>query len=416
MVDSDAGSAEVSPGTSLERPLVVRTSSAPHVFARVVLFWCAFALGASSVWLGARRAIEVFQIGEVPLAFSLQEIAHDFSTRLGADPARHRIAMIGDSTLWPAKGMRSPDIQTLPARLETALHKYGELADGVTLHTLRIPGLTIAGMYFVSDEIIAAHPDQIVLALNLHGLNREAQRKFSRIEVAGWLRGQQFLEALGLPLFDTGLTTDRLLFYRTLVASGAAPSWRSVEQLQGRAFKLREALAERLDAQLGTRASADLQRGLALAHLGRFTIEVAGRPRMSRESAQRNLAPVLRGVTAREPTLRVLAALLARFRRAHIPTLVYIEPINVEHVRQLGFSLDGLSRSLRSIRRTVESAGAQLADLHAVLPDGAFRDEGDHYTFAGQPNGTFRLASQLASVLRARLPPIAPGDPAHAVQ
>jgi hypothetical protein len=124
---------------------------------------------------------------------------------------------------------------------------------------------------------------------------------------------------------------------------------------------------------------------------------------MSRESAQRNLAPVLRGVTAREPTLQILAALLARFRRAHIPTLVYLEPMNVEHIHRLGFALDGLSQSIRTLRRTVEGQGAELADFHAVLPDGAFRDEGDHYTFAGQPNGTFRLGSQIASALRTTL-------------
>jgi hypothetical protein len=391
MVDSAAGSAEVRLTPSLER------------FVRAALFVCAFALGAGSVWFGARHAVALAHIKEVPLAFTLHETAHDFSRRLAADRARHRIAMIGDSTLWPAKGMRQPNVQSLPARVESALQKYGELADGVTFHTLRIPGFNAAGMYFVSDEIIAAHPDQIVLALNLHGLNREAQRRFSRTEVAGFMRGQQWLEAFTLPLFESGLTTDRLLFYRALVAIGAEHVWRDAEQLQARAFKLRETFAEALDAYAGTSGSADLQASLAGARWARFTVGAAGLPRMSRESAQRNLAPVLRGVTAREPTLQILAALLARFRRAQIPTLVYLEPMNVEHVQHLGLALDGLSRSIRTIRRTVESQGAELADFHAVLPDGAFRDEGDHYTFAGQPNGTFRLGSQIASALRTTL-------------
>jgi hypothetical protein len=136
----------------------------------------------------------------------------------------------------------------------------------------------------------------------------------------------------------------------------------------------------------------------------RLTTEVDKLPRMSKYAAERSLAPLLRGVSPQHPTLRILAAIVARFTRAHIPTLVYAAPINVEHMRRLGLPVEEVDRSLQTIAQVVQQHGGEFVDLHAVLPDRAFRDPGDHFTFDGEPNGTFRLASRVAAALMNSVP------------
>jgi hypothetical protein len=73
--------------------------------------------------------------------------------------------------------------------------------------------------------------------------------------------------------------------------------------------------------------------------------------------------------------------------------------VNIEHIRSLGLSLDGLERSIVTIRQIVESSGAGFVDLHALLPDRAFRDARDHVTPDGEWNGTAMLGEQLARVI-----------------
>jgi hypothetical protein len=390
------------------RPAFVR------VAWRALLFSVGFIASASAVWLAASRAVDAAHIDRVALSFVLHDNALAFRKAFVKVRAPQRVAMVGDSTLMFAEGMKAPRIQTLPERVAAALRKYGERGERIAVKTLRVPGLGPPGMYFASDEIIAARPDRIVLALNLRCFT--SMRSFSYEESAGFMSVGQLLEALRLPMFAAGLTADRLLFYNALVALGADEVWPLVRQLQGRAFKLREHLANSADAAIGSTANADMQFGLGISRWGRTTISVDNLPRVSLEAANLSLAPIVRGLSAQHSGLRILAAVLARFRRANIPTLVYVEPINVEHLRSIGLPLDQLPGSLRTIQRAVEREGAEFVDFHDILPERAFRDAGDHYTFDGQPNGTFRLASALAAVLIDKVSPESIESADNAVQ
>ena len=103
--------------------------------------------------------------------------------------------------------------------------------------------------------------------------------------------------------------------------------------------------------------------------------------------------------TGGQETVEQIEATLERFRRAQIPTVVWVAPVNVEHVRSEGLILEGLEESIATIREAVESTGAGFVDFHALLPDRAFRDAGDHVNALGRSNGTDALGNQLARIL-----------------
>lgn len=357
-----------------------------------------FAAAASGVWLLAQGAVRVADIPELSIGFGLADLAQVFQRIVSSDPTPNRVALIGDSTLMNANGMRKPNVQSLPGRVELSLTKYGD-AGRLKIHTFRMPGLGPFGLYFASQQLVAARPDRAVLALNLRGFSREAIRGFSYVESSGWMPASQLLEALTMPLWDAGLTADRLLLYNALAAFQMDGPWRQTRQLQARAFKLYEPLARWIDKRVGAQGYDQLSAALRHTRWGRTMTDVHGRPRQGRATLERVMAPVLRGLPANHPNLRLLANVLARFRAANIPVLVYIEPFNIEYIRSQGLSLAGLPKTLRNIRRTVEGEGGELLDLHAILPERAFIDAGDHYTFEGEPNGTFLVARRLAARL-----------------
>lgn len=368
------------------------------------MFSVAFVSSAGGVWLLARTSVDAAQIAEVTTSFVLHEHLVGFKKQFAQVHAKQHVALLGDSTLLTAPDMKAPGKQALPERIVAALHKYGEHGEQIVLSTLRVPGLGPTAMYLISQEIIDARPDRVVLSLNLRSFSYDALRTFSYGETAGWLAPSQLFEALSLPLFHGGLTADRLLFYRALVTCGAERTWPEVRRLQGRAFRLREWLATRADSAFGITADADMQFALGIARWVRLTAAVDKLPRQSRAAAERSLRPMWRGLSSQNPSLQILSTVIARFTRANIPVLVYTAPINVEHLRKLGLPMAQLERSMQTIARVVRKQGGEFADFHAVLPERAFRDPGDHFTFDGQPNGTFRLASYVAAALVKSVP------------
>ncbi|HKU41509.1 MAG TPA: hypothetical protein VJR89_25305 [Polyangiales bacterium] len=384
---------------------------------RGLTFVAAFAAAASGVWFGVQQAVSAARIAELPLGFALADTAFAFRRNAAKKPVPNRVALVGDSTLLTARGMKAPRRQSLPGRIRLSLdEKHGEAGQRLKLQSFIMPGLGPAGMYFASEHLIQTRPDRVVLSLNLHGFGREATRTFSYAESAGWLTAGQVLEALTLPLLEAGLTADRLLFYNALTNLGAGRLWREARQLQARAFRLYEPAATWADEQLGSDAYPQLQAALDMSRWARNIVEIDGKKRHRLPLAEQIMAPVLNGLSSSNPNLQLLERVLARFRKAEIPVLVYVEPFNVEHLSRLGVSLDGVPHSLRTIRRVVERQGARFLDLHELLPDAAFRDEGDHYTFEGEPNGTFLVARQLASQLVREEPTEQAMNASHAVQ
>jgi hypothetical protein len=381
---------------------------------RALTFSCAFFASAALVFRGAVRAVELAEAPGIPLSLNLVANTNDFVRRLAAAQGPDRIAFVGDSTCMTAQNMTDPAHEVLPARIGVAMRQYGKRARRANLIPMCVPGLGPSGMYFVSERIIAAHPDRVVLALNLRGFNTESMHAFGYAEVAGGMTPEQFLTSLRLPLFSVGLTLDRLLLYKGLFALDVVPQWVELRQLQGRLFNAHEPFARWLEAQLGSKPTADMQFDLGIARLMRS--QIPDKDRQSRQMAERGLGPVLNGLGGDADNLRFLGAALERFRAAGIPTLVYVEPTNLEHLRSLGLSVDRVQDSITAIANTVKQGGALLADFHALFPDAAFRDPGDHYTFSGATNGTNWLGDRIALAIVRDLLPAVPASEEHAVQ
>jgi hypothetical protein len=400
------------------RRAMTNATGAPDPIARTALrcalFAAAFVASAALVFALARQAIDAARIEPVGLALNLAVNAQRFERDMLRDRGSERIALVGDSTMMTMQGMSAPSRQVLPARVSAALRQHGARGHDATLHTLCVPGLGPSGVYFISDRIIAAHPDRVAISLSLSSFSRQALREFGYAEIAGFLAARELPRMLRTSLFDVGLTLDRVLFYQAIVAARAVDAWRALRGMQARAFKLRDRLSSALDDRLGSRAYADMQFALGIARLTRA--QLPGKPRATRAMAQAMFGPALEGLSADDPGLRMLDAALLRLQRAHIPALVYLRPNNVQHLAALGLSLDRLPDTVATIRRSVERRGARLADFHALFPDAAFTDSGDHYTFEGDPNGTNWLGDRIAFELMQSAPSTYAAGASHAVQ
>ena len=158
-------------------------------------------------------------MSQPPTGLDVTAIVEDRLAELAREDPRHeleRIVLLGDSTSVP-----------VPERLQDALANAAPLARRARVSSLAILGQTTFDEYFLSEAIARAHPDAVVIAVHLAGFSDAWRRSFAKPEFAGWLPPGRWLEALRLPLHWVGLSTDELLWYGTLVASGQAPAWRA---------------------------------------------------------------------------------------------------------------------------------------------------------------------------------------------
>ena len=93
----------------------------------------------------------------------------------------------------------------------------------------------------------------------------------------------------------------------------------------------------------------------------------------------------------------MLRAVLENFADAGTAAVLYVPPINVEHLQSVdAYDSDGLQRSLQTLEQIALETGAEFADLHDLLPDAAFRDHGGHFTHDPPYDGPVLVAEALA--------------------
>ena len=124
----------------------------------------------------------------------------------------------------------------------------------------------------------------------------------------------------------------------------------------------------------------------------------------------RSFAPLTREVARAEyavdqaghPTAFVLRELLRRLRAAHVTTVLYVSPIDVDAMRQLGI-LDELALPdrLAALRLAIGAAPEEWLDLHALVPSRVFRDSRSHMW----AEGCRRVASALREAVLRRASP-----------
>lgn len=308
---------------------------------------------------------------------------------LGSRPAdAWDVVAVGDSQLMRAGGL------PLHAWVERALWQQRRDA---AVWRVAVHGLGVFGHYCISDRVAATAPDRVVVELNLADFSRD-WRAASQASYAGALAPRRWMEAAELPLARVGVSLDQLLFESSVVAAGGLQRWRWLQGEQARAALLPSQLAAALQARSPWPDGLQYERALTLAGVRGERVPGATR-RASVAWARRVLGAALAGAPPEHPALRFLDALLAHYAEAGIPTLVFVHPVNVEHLARLGLDTRGLAVSVESARQVASARGADFLDLHALLPDAAFRDEMDHLDV--EAGGTERVGRAIAAALLA---------------
>ncbi len=312
-------------------------------------------------------------------------------TRNSKLPRSISVALLGDST-----AIAYPEGKRIHDRLSQDLASRWTGRASVYVASLSSLGMTPAGFYLLADPITAAHADVAIVTFNLGLATSRLPASLQRPELAGWVFARRWWQTLvELDLHKYGVTADRLLLYRLFVLSGQTSLWLEQTSQQARLGALRPAVeqlfADRFDfrGELATR-----QARTTLTYMEEMA--PGSPPRRSARSAQRYYRGVMDGLGEDHWVAAVTRALLQEFARAGTRTILYVPPINVEYTRSVGaYDEAGIGRTLAMLERLALDTGAEFADLHDLLPDAAFRDNGGHFTHEPPYDGPQLVAEAL---------------------
>lgn len=378
----------------------------------IVAFAVAFLTSAYAVWRLSGAVVRALGIERRPIVLDFVVELRRWQIGMVGDWSRTRIALVGDSVL-----LGDPYAKTVPDEITRTVAGLSDPSSRPGVHALAWPGIGPIAEYCVIDEIIAVRPDLVVLEVNLRSVGTGPLGAVGYPEFAGFIPEDRLLEAGGLPLSDAGITFDRMLTYHAIVAAGRERDWFYFADRQARVLHVRDAFEEWLEFETGRTELAD--RKVILGLTAYANVLLPGRNRAQREAAEKSLRGAIDGVSRNSARLRVLGALLRRIHDAGVPALVWVAPVNLEHLKYLNVPLDGLDRSAEAVRAIAAANGASFLDLHWALPDRAFIDSGDHVTFEEPVDGTAmlggRIGREVARALgdRVRAPGAAPPQDGH---
>jgi hypothetical protein len=358
-----------------------------------VLCVLVFVIAAGETMRLAVRGLDRFDVRSPTVGLNLVPVLFTGLEALAApreDPQTHRVAFLGDSISISVRGGALSTPRALRSRLE----------DGVELHSLAALGTGPFDHYFLVDEIVEARPDQVVVAFSLQSFGA-VFRSLSRERLSGWVAPERLASVALGPIHWIGLTVDELLLNRGIVGVRGAEMWRQLLVQQARLGAARDELASWLSARLGGSGHQAFEMA-SFANERRRTRMEGDRDRYAADAERNHYGPLLQRLDGDHPVLVVLGRTLSRLNEAGIPVLVYVNPVNVEHLAALGLLEDGsLDESLATIEAVVRRSGAGYLDLHDLLPDAAFRDAAGHLGTPEDPESTDRLAGKVAPRIEA---------------
>jgi hypothetical protein len=374
--------------------------------SRVAAFTLCFALATPVLPVLAYRALERAGVEYTPIRLNM---ADDLAPRL-ANLERHRgrpgvvqVAVLGDST-----SVSYPDGRRIYERLYQQANRLAEGRPHIRVVNLGSHGASPFDYYFLADRIAEAGPDQVVIGFNLASMGPAWRQSLARPELGGFVRPGRLGEAFRMPLHWVGLNADELLFYRAIIGAGGYDPWRRLQQEQVRLGSARAKVESWVGERTGAHPEVAFQRALKRARRARDL--TGGANRYKARALLRHYGPALAGADPDHPVLRVFAATVSLFERSGIRTLVYVVPLNVEHLDAVGiFDAAGMAKTLASLGAAVRKAGGRFVDLHDLFPDQGFRDAPGHFTVEGPIDGPAQVAAALAPIVvaEARRSPVA---------
>lgn len=263
-----------------------------------------------------------------------------------------RILFMGDSTVMGRPGHPS------------WAHLVGERLErhGVTPVHSAYPGSDVFQHYCVSGAFLAWRPDAVVVVVN-HRMMAPKRRSGAAMDLCSFLPPGQLGRSLGLPWHDRGMSLVRLGLTQAL-------AWEPVEEAV-----IFFAGARRLFADRWMGSTTQMTRRTRMRNLTR--------------SATRYDQPLW----PRQPLVRMLGALVREARTHGAQVLVVVTPVPLSWMaRTVHYDPATWRRRQAVLRRTVESAGGELVDLHDLLESGGFRDFNGHMN----PYGHTRVANAVS--------------------
>jgi hypothetical protein len=370
---------------------------------RRILFGLGFFAAIAGVMIPLSVALDAFEIPPGLIQSDYAEMALRIRSQMISERRESdvQILMLGDSTLMTGKGMEHR--HTIPAMLDRALQPYVIRRNRLKVYPFAFPGAGYTSFYFLSEELITARPDLIVVEFNLFSLSAKWADRWGRPDHSAWLGWSGIFESMSLPLHRVGLTVDRMLWTVACVELGCGSTWNFVQREQLRVPQLLDLVRAKLVSATGMHAIDDLRdrRKEAIAAERREGPMPNRRTAAAYRSA---FGKSLDGASSDDVALRMLAATVRRFRAAGIPVVVYVNPVNVEAMKRRGvWNQSGIDRTLAALDATVVESGGCFIDLHDLLPDAEFRDPAEHLSYRGNRNGHALLVARLAPVVVERL-------------
>jgi hypothetical protein len=367
---------------------------------------------AASAWrAGSRWLALAAGFAAAFVATGMAVLAALDAAGVGSVQTRLRVVVALDELLSPKRGATGGGVAYLgdslsmdgtlpntsvPRQLRRALANSERPIPGGMFRSVVASALTPFSFFFASERIADLRPDLVIMELNLWAFSR-AWTRMDRPEMAGLLPASRWADAARLPLEAVGVSADRLVFYRSLIAGGALDAWHRLQGEQARVVKALQEVEQALPHAGPFAGGAEYAEQHRLATSAQREVKRPNGTRATADTVKQSLGDVLAGIPEDNPTLLAVGALLARFERAGIPVLVFVAPTNVEHLRSLGL-LDarGLALTLERIESVVRRHGADFLDLHDRLEDAAFKDYLDHlHHDEGVTDGAARIVAEL---------------------
>lgn len=335
-----------------------------------------------------RRTLDAWNVRSPAVGLNLvpQLLTGLDEIRTGREGTTERhVAFFGDSI-----SISMPGGTTVPHALRRAL------GAGFEVHSLAALGTGPFDYYFLADRIAEAEPDLVVIAFSLQSFG-DFFRSLSRERLSGWVAPRRLLQVAIAPTHWIGLTADDLLMNALIVSVSGGEVWRQLVVEQARLGAARAELAAWLGETFGRNGPRWFALTQAASTRRRTHVPEADRDRYNAASERRHYGAALDRLDADHPALRVLADTVRTLGEAGIPVLVYMNPVNVEHLHAVGVLDDGrLHQTLATVERVIHAAGADYLDLHDLLGDAAFRDAAGHLGPPADPEGPAQIAEAVA--------------------
>jgi len=338
-------------------------------------------------WIGSRYDMVTTNLDRIA---SLNELESN----------KAKIVYFGDSTVAAYDG-RLP-LPTLTKKHLNTLRKrpWVEVANAAA------PGGGITQVAFLADEVAAFEPDLVIWQLSFFQFTDRWTNRNGAPELVGFVHAERLPEILAMPFQKFRLSLSDILLQQAIVRLGLHDVHRSLRESQLRFGHMRALVEDALNPNRGRKpeARAQLRRGRGYM---RRHIDASVANRYSAHGERVHFGRALDGLEPDDPKIQLLASGIRAFKDEGVDVLVYLNPTNLEHVRNVGVLDDeGIAKTVATIRNTVEANGAHFLDMHGMLGDQAFADAAGHFRDDDEKPVprivTTRVAEAMLPILKAR--------------